>query len=289
MPRYKLTLEYDGSPFRGWQRQAEQLSVQGTLEDAVAAFCGETVTVYAAGRTDAGVHALGQVAHLDLGREVPLDTLRNALNYHLRPHPVVVHEAAEVPGDFHARFSARARHYRYRIVNRPVPLVLARGQAWFVPGRLDAEVMHEAASRLLGRHDFSSFRSSLCQARSPVKTLELVECGAERRRDRDRGAGALLPAPSGAQHGRHAEADRARQMAGRADRGGVGGARSCGCRPDRAGMRPLSGPRRLCGSRSAYSRPSAVMLIAPFSSSSTNTSAIAMPPVVLSAVRNTNH
>jgi tRNA pseudouridine38-40 synthase len=172
MPRYKLTLEYDGGPFCGWQRQADRPSVQQALEDAVTAFCGETVTVQAAGRTDAGVHALGQVAHLDLGREVALDTLRNALNYHLRPAPVVVLEAAEVAADFHARFSARARHYRYLIVNRPVPLALERGHAWFVPGRLDAEVMHEAASRLLGQHDFSSFRSALCQARSPVKTLD---------------------------------------------------------------------------------------------------------------------
>jgi tRNA pseudouridine38-40 synthase len=174
MPRYSLTLEYDGGPFYGWQRQADRPSLQQALEDAVAAFCGEAVTVQAAGRTDAGVHALGQVVHLDLGREVALDTLRNALNYHLRPAPVVVLEAAKVAGDFHDRFSARARHYRYLIVNRPAPLTLERGHVWFVPGRLDAEVMHEAASRLLGQHDFSSFRSALCQARSPVKTLDSI-------------------------------------------------------------------------------------------------------------------
>jgi tRNA pseudouridine38-40 synthase len=172
MPRYKLTLEYDGGPFCGWQRQTDQPSVQQALEQAITAFCGETVTVHAAGRTDAGVHALGQVAHLDLEREVRLETLRNALNHHLRPLPIVVLEAAEVAPDFHARFSARARHYRYVIVNRPVPLALERGHAWFVPGHLDVEVMHEAASRLLGRHDFTSFRSALCQARSPVKTLD---------------------------------------------------------------------------------------------------------------------
>ena len=142
-------------------------SVQQALEEAVAAFCGETVAVQAAGRTDAGVHALGQVAHLDLEREVSLDTLRNALNHHLRPQPIVVLEAAEVAADFHARFSAQARHYRYRIVNRPAPLALERGRAWLVPGRLDAEVMHEAAQRLVGQHDFTSFRSALCQARSP--------------------------------------------------------------------------------------------------------------------------
>jgi tRNA pseudouridine38-40 synthase len=174
MPRYKLTLEYDGGPFCGWQRQADRPSVQQALEEAVFAFCGETATLQAAGRTDAGVHALGQVAHLDLEREVALDTLRNALNYHLRPAPVVVLAAAAVAPDFHARFSARARHYRYLIVNRPAPLALERGRAWFVPGRLDAEVMHEAASRLLGQHDFSSFRSALCQAKSPVKTLDAM-------------------------------------------------------------------------------------------------------------------
>jgi tRNA pseudouridine38-40 synthase len=172
MPRYALTLEYDGGPFCGWQRQADRPSVQQALEEAVVRFCGESTAVHGAGRTDAGVHALGQVAHLDLAREVQLDTLRNALNYHLRPAPIMVLKAAAVADDFHARFSARARHYRYRIVNRPAPLALERDRAWFVPGRLDSEVMHEAAARLLGRHDFSSFRSALCQAKSPVKTLD---------------------------------------------------------------------------------------------------------------------
>ena len=174
MPRYKLTLEYDGSPFSGWQRQADRPSVQQALEEAIQAFCGETVAVHGAGRTDAGVHARGQVAHIDLEREAALDTLRNALNYHLRPAPVAVIEAAAVDPDFHARFSATARHYLYRIVNRPAPLALERGHAWFVPGRLDVEMMHEAALRLVGKHDFSSFRSSLCQAKSPVKTLDSI-------------------------------------------------------------------------------------------------------------------
>lgn len=172
MPRYKLTLEYDGGPFSGWQRQADRPSVQQALEEAITAFCGEYVTLHGAGRTDAGVHALGQVAHLDLAREVGIDTLRNALNHHLRPAPIVVLVAASAAADFHARFSARARHYRYRIVNRPAPLALDRERAWFVPGRLYPEVMHEAASRLLGQHDFSSFRSTQCQARSPLKTLD---------------------------------------------------------------------------------------------------------------------
>lgn len=172
MPRYRLILEYDGGPFRGWQRQAEGASVQAALEAAVLAFCGERADVIGAGRTDAGVHATGQAAHLDLGREVAVDTLRNALNHHLRPAPVVVLAASRVADDFHARFSARARHYRYLIVNRRAPLALARGRAWFVPGPLDAELMHEGGRHLLGRHDFSSFRSSLCQAKSPVKTLD---------------------------------------------------------------------------------------------------------------------
>ena len=172
MPRYKLTLEYDGGPFRGWQRQSDGASVQQTLEDAVRAFCGEAAQVVAAGRTDAGVHARGQVAHLDLAREVTPETLRNALNHHLRPHPVAVLEAVTAADGFHARFSAKARHYVYRIVNRRAPLALEAGRAWQVPVPLDAEIMHEAAQRLIGRHDFTSFRSALCQARSPVKTLD---------------------------------------------------------------------------------------------------------------------
>ena len=172
MPRYKLTLEYDGGPFRGWQRQSDGESVQQALEHAVRGFCGEEVQVVAAGRTDAGVHATGQVAHLDLARSVTPETLRNALNYHLRPHPVVILAAAPVADDFHARFSAKTRHYLYRIVNRRAPLALERGRAWHVPTPLDAEIMHEAAQRLIGRHDFTSFRSALCQAKSPVKTLD---------------------------------------------------------------------------------------------------------------------
>jgi tRNA pseudouridine38-40 synthase len=171
MARYKLVLEYDGAPFHGWQRQSNGPSVQASLEAAVAAFCGEAVQVVGAGRTDAGVHAQGQVAHLDLAREVSVETLRNALNHHLRPLPLVVLEAAAVGADFHARFGARLRHYRYRIVNRRTPLALERGRAWQVPGRLDAELMHEAGQRLIGRHDFTSFRGALCQAKSPIKTL----------------------------------------------------------------------------------------------------------------------
>ncbi|HEX6113731.1 MAG TPA: tRNA pseudouridine(38-40) synthase TruA [Geminicoccaceae bacterium] len=172
MPRYKLTLEYDGGPFRGWQRQGDGASVQQALEDAVRGFCGEDVQVVAAGRTDAGVHARGQVAHFDLSRSVTPETLRNALNHHLRPRPVAVLAATVAGDDFHARFSAKARHYLFRILNRRAPLVLEAGRAWQVPMPLDAEIMHEAAQRLIGRHDFTSFRSALCQAKSPVKTLD---------------------------------------------------------------------------------------------------------------------
>jgi len=182
MPRYRLVLEYDGAPFCGWQRQSARASVQASLEAAVLAFCGEQVQVVAAGRTDAGVHACGQVAHLDLVRAVAVETLRNALNFHLKPQPVVVLEASAAGDEFHARFDARMRHYRYRIVNRRAPLALDRGRAWLVPGRLDAEMMHEAGQRLVGRHDFTSFRSALCQAKSPVKTLSqlsVVRSGSE--------------------------------------------------------------------------------------------------------------
>jgi tRNA pseudouridine38-40 synthase len=172
MPRYKLTLEYDGSPFCGWQRQTNGRSVQQVIEDAVLRFCGEAVEVTGAGRTDAGVHATGQAAHLDLERRVEVEVLRNALNHHLRPAPVAVLEARIVGAEFHARFSARRRHYRYRIVNRRARLTLDLGRAWIVPHPLNAEAMHEAARRLVGQHDFSSFRNALCQARSPVKTLD---------------------------------------------------------------------------------------------------------------------
>ena len=172
MPRYRMILEYDGGPFRGWQRVSNGPSVQQALEEAVVAFCGEAPRIVGAGRTDAGVHALGQVAHFDLTREAAPETLRNALNHHLRPQPVAVLEAARVADDFHARFSARARHYSYRIVNRRTPLALAAGRAWQVAVPLDAELMQETAQRLVGHHDFTSFRSSLCQAATPIKTLD---------------------------------------------------------------------------------------------------------------------
>lgn len=175
MPRYRLLVEYDGAPFAGWQRQANGPSVQGALEAAAFAFSGETVAVKGAGRTDAGVHASGQVAHLDLARDWRADTVRDAINAHLRPQPVAVLEAACAPDGFDARFSALRRHYVYRLVDRRAPLALELGRAWRIPRPLDVAAMDAAAKRLLGRHDFSTFRASECQAASPVRTLDRLD------------------------------------------------------------------------------------------------------------------
>jgi tRNA pseudouridine38-40 synthase len=173
--RFKLTLEYDGGAFVGWQRQDNGPSVQQALEEAIRKFCGETVTSFAAGRTDAGVHALGQVVHVDLARDATPETVRDALNFHLKPAPIAVLSATVAPADFHARFSATARLYLYRIVNRRAPLAVERGRAWLVGAPLDAEAMHAAAQRLVGHHDFTSFRAALCQAASPLKTLDRLD------------------------------------------------------------------------------------------------------------------
>jgi len=175
MPRYKLTIEYDGGPFVGWQVQGSAPSVQGALMAAIEAFCGERIKVGGAGRTDAGVHALGQVAHIDLAKDWDADTVRDAITAHLRPQPVVVLAAEKVPDTFDARFSAVKRHYRYRIVNRRADLALERGRAWRLPRSLDHEAMHAAAQRLVGRHDFTTFRHVDCQAKSPVKTLDQLD------------------------------------------------------------------------------------------------------------------
>lgn len=175
MTRWKLTIEYDGGPFVGWQRQAEGRSVQDVLEEAAYRFSGERATVHAAGRTDAGVHALGQVAHLDLARPVEPFRLRDALNFHAKPAPVSVLTAEEVPAHFHARFSAVERRYRYRILNRRAPPALERGRAWWLARALDAAAMHDAAGALVGRHDFTSFRAAECQAKSPEKTLDALD------------------------------------------------------------------------------------------------------------------
>jgi tRNA pseudouridine38-40 synthase len=175
MPRYKLIIEYDGTSFVGWQAQDNGVSVQSVLAAAVAAFAGEPVAVSAAGRTDAGVHALGQVSHLDLAKEWDVDTVRDAVNFHLRPQPVAVLAVERAAADFDARFSAIKRHYLYRIVNRRADLTLEQNRAWRVPRPLDTEVMHLAAQRLIGRHDFTTFRSTECQAKSPVKTLDRLD------------------------------------------------------------------------------------------------------------------
>ena len=175
MTRHKLTLEYDGAPYVGWQRQSNGPSVQAHLETAVTRLSGETTTVYGAGRTDAGVHAAGQVAHIDLQRDFDQDTVRDALNFHLKPEPITVLHAEIVPDSFHARFSAIRRTYRYRIVSRRAPLALDRGRAWWVPVPLGAAAMAAAAEILCGRHDFTTFRAAECQARSPVKTLDRLD------------------------------------------------------------------------------------------------------------------
>jgi len=175
MTRFKLTLEYDGSAFVGWQRQDNGPSVQQALEEAIFRFCGESVSTFAAGRTDAGVHACGQVVHFDLARETDVDTVRDAVNFHLKPALVSVLTAEIVASEFHARFSAKARLYHYRIINRRAPLAIERGHAWLVRTPLDAGAMHEAAQLLVGHHDFSTFRASLCQADSPMKTLDVLD------------------------------------------------------------------------------------------------------------------
>src|SRR5436305_4390853 len=175
MPRYKIIVEYDGAPFAGWQYQDNSPSVQRAIMTAIEAFSSEKVMVQGAGRTDAGVHALGQVAHFDLASERDTDTVRDAINAHLRPLPVAILSAEKVPGDFDARRSAVRRHYLYRIANRRPDLAIERGRAWRIPRRLDAEAMHAAAQRLVGKHDFTTFRSTECQAKSPEKTLDRLD------------------------------------------------------------------------------------------------------------------
>ena len=173
--RYRLTLEYDGAGFVGWQRQGNGMSIQQAVEAAILRFSGERVRVFGAGRTDAGVHALGQVAHFDLAKDTDAETVANALNAHLRPNAIAVLDAEAVNPAFDARLSARARAYEYLIVNRRAPLTVMRGRAWHVARALDAGAMDEAARGLVGRHDFSTFRASLCQAKSPVKTLDALD------------------------------------------------------------------------------------------------------------------
>jgi tRNA pseudouridine38-40 synthase len=175
VPRYKLILEYDGTGLVGWQRQPTGVSVQAALETAIEKFCGDAVTVHGAGRTDAGVHALAQVAHVDLTREHPVETIRSALNHHLRPATISVLLVEPATPDFDARRSAIGRVYRYRILNRRPPPMLDRMRVWHVAPPLDLAAMQAGARHLLGRHDFSTFRDSLCQAKSPVKTLDALD------------------------------------------------------------------------------------------------------------------
>jgi tRNA pseudouridine38-40 synthase len=181
MPRYRMTIEYDGSPFSGWQRQAGQASVQASIEAAISRLGQPPATLFGAGRTDAGVHALGQVAHIDLDKSWVPAKLMAAINAQIRPDPVSVFDIVEVDISFHARFSASARHYEYRIRDSRAPPALDRQRVWWVPFRLDEAVMHEAAQQLTGHHDFTTFRSSHCQAKSPLKTLDRLDVSREGR------------------------------------------------------------------------------------------------------------
>lgn len=176
MPRFKLTIEYDGTGYSGWQKQPDVPSIQQSLEEAVTAFCGEACDVVGSGRTDAGVHALGQVAHVDLPKDADPYRVMQGINYHMRELSpcIAVVDTEAVPDDFHARFSATRRYYRYRIVNRRARLAMELNRAWQIAEPLNEQTMQEAANHLLGQHDFTSFRDSQCQAKSPIKTLDTL-------------------------------------------------------------------------------------------------------------------
>ncbi len=179
MPRYKLTIEYYGTPFVGWQRQNNGPSVQSALEKAAEALSGDKASAHAAGRTDTGVHALGMAIHLDFAKDFPADVVRDALNFHLKPEPIAVLSAEIVGSDFHARFSCIRRAYEYRIVNRRAPLTIEKHRAWRVSTPLNAAAMHEAAHEFVGRHDFTTFRATSCQSNSPVKSIEEISVSRE--------------------------------------------------------------------------------------------------------------
>ncbi len=175
MPRYKITLEYLGTGMVGWQKQKEGVSVQGVLESAIYSFSGEEVQVVAAGRTDAGVHATGQIAHFDLSKRFETKTIQRAINHFCKPNLIGVVSAEEVGEDFHARFSARMRHYSFRIINRQAPVIIDLGRCWWLRKELDIPQVQQAGSYLEGCHDFTSFRSTNCQAKSPIRTIEKLE------------------------------------------------------------------------------------------------------------------
>lgn len=174
MTRFKINLEYDGTNLIGWQENQDGPSVQSLLQDAIFRFCGEKTTVFSAGRTDAGVHAISMVAHFDLEREQEPETVMRALNFYLAEKPVSVLHCEKVNDDFHSRFSCVARHYKYVVINRPAPIVLKKNRAWWVPQNLDINAMKMAAQKLVGKHDFTSFRAAQCQSKSPIKTLDSV-------------------------------------------------------------------------------------------------------------------
>ncbi|NNE57492.1 MAG: tRNA pseudouridine(38-40) synthase TruA [Hellea sp.] len=174
MPRYKLTIEYDGGPYSGWQWQDHAPTVQGAMEEAVLGLNGEPALVYGSGRTDAGVHALSQIAHVDLVKDLRNDKVRDAINFHLGDHPISVINAVKVSDDFHARFDAIERQYLYRMIDRRPKLALERGRVWRVPYKVDVDAMHEAAQELVGKHDFTTFRDTQCQSKSPIKTMDAI-------------------------------------------------------------------------------------------------------------------
>ncbi|MBR6010305.1 MAG: tRNA pseudouridine(38-40) synthase TruA [Alphaproteobacteria bacterium] len=174
MTRYKINIEYDGTDLIGWQINQDGPSVQSLLQEAIFKFCGEQAEVYSAGRTDAGVHAISMVAHFDLSRDQDAQTVMRAMNFYLVNKPVSVLNCEKVSDDFHARFSCVARHYKYVVVNRSAPVVLNKNRVWWVPQKLDVDAMKKAAGKLLGKHDFTSFRAAQCQAKSPIKTLDSV-------------------------------------------------------------------------------------------------------------------
>lgn len=175
MPRYKGLLEYKGTPFVGWQRQPEGISVQSCLEEAIFRFCKERVATHASGRTDSGVHALGQVVHFDISEYWPAFKVRDAINYHLKPYPIALLDVEEAPATFHARFSAIGRSYEYHILNRYAPVTLDQGRAWRISPPLDTARMQEGAHMLVGTNDFTTFRSTACQAVSAIKTLDVFD------------------------------------------------------------------------------------------------------------------